>query len=151
MNKTFWADISELAEFKKAVAKVGGLPQKVLTASVRKGANVVLKSVRANAPVGKTGNLKRAITLKAERNRQKGRKFFQVTFNKKYNEQLVKVSKKGKRSYYPASQEYGFLTKKGSKTKGKAYLWGASESANGAFQAIVKKEMLDRLDKEWRG
>ena len=76
--------------------------------------NIALKSARKNAPQGDTGELKGGMKLIGEKSRTKGKKVYQVVFDRSKNNVFQKKNKDGKvTGYYPASQEYGFFAKNG--------------------------------------
>ena len=81
--------------------------------TVRRSANGLLYKVRSNAPQ-KTGALRSGIipSPAAERTATPYRIVYDVYMDEGKNEIFVKMSKAGKRYYYPASQEYGFKTRK---------------------------------------
>lgn len=125
----------------KDIEGLSRMPQKQITKGTRKGANIILKAARANAPKGATNLLKKGITLKAERSRR-GKKVFQVTF--KSRPEFVKITKDGTRYFYPASQEFGFRGRNGRRIEGKHFLLGAmAEKKNEAARVIV-----DEIGKE---
>jgi hypothetical protein len=70
--------------------------------------------------------------------------------DKAYNEQLAKTSKGGKRSYYPASQEFGWIKKDGTKVPGKHFIRDAGDSNEGKFQKTVIDTMMVKIAKEWK-
>ena len=61
--------VEGMKELERSLKKLGKVPQKHVTASARKGMNIVLKDSRANAPVD-TGALKKGMKLKGERSRE---------------------------------------------------------------------------------
>ena len=140
--------IEGLEELKSAIKGFETIPKKIITKSTRKGAREVLLAARANAPKD-TGILRRALYVKGERSKNKLKKVFEVTFNKKYNDKLVKISKEGKRSYYPASIEYGFITKSGAKTQGVHYLRRAAQENEETAKKVIVDNLISNIEKEW--
>lgn len=135
------------------------IPQKCVTKAAGKGANVVRKAVRGEVPVD-TGTLKRGIVRTGERSRTKGKKVYEVTFSASMNDIFQRPIKnpgeaggQSKHGYYPASMEYGFLTR--SKGGGLSYVPGYHfmQHAAEASSATAKREMVnalnDAIDKEW--
>lgn len=113
------SEVEGLKELEKYIKRVGKLPQKCVTKSARRGATVALKAARQNAPED-AGNLKQGLVLKGERARVKGKKVYQVTLDRRMNhhfqkeiEEPGKYGGKNPYAYYPASQEYGYLTANG--------------------------------------
>ena len=119
LSITFRSNFPELTQ---TLEKVDKLPKKLVTKAARKGALTVIRQTRAEAP-RKTGTLKKALYLKREKTRRsKIKAVYEVTF--KPGTELSKTSKSGKRSYYPASQEYGFYTVAGHKHTSHGYADG---------------------------
>lgn len=148
-------DLKGIKKLVKMLDKAGKSPQKAVTRAASKGITPVKRAVRSIAPVDETGNLKRAITRKAERSRARGKKVYEVTFDRSYNDVLQKPIKnpgvaggKSDKAYYPASQEYGFLTR--SKGNGYSYVPGQKYMRKGAEQseAQSKQIMIDTMEKE---
>jgi HK97 gp10 family phage protein len=138
------SEIKGMKELEKMIKKLGQLPQKVVTKAARKGAKIAQKSAKSDAPE-EVGNLKKGIVLKGERSKIKGKKIYQVTFDRAMNTFFVKMSKDGKkRYYYPASQEYGFMNRDGSYTPGYRYLKKSIENNENK----IEKEIVDELSKE---
>lgn len=140
-------DIIGVKEVKKMLEDVGKAPAKVLTKSVKSGAKIALNSARDNAPVD-TGNLKRGIRLKAEK-RRNGRRVYGVGFFGKSGkgEEFVKESKKGKRSFYPVSQEFGWIDEQGKRHPGKRFLRNAIDNNRGSIQDKILETMAEEIDK----
>lgn len=130
--------IEGLKELERAMNKLGKVPQTVATKSARAGASIALKAARSEAPVD-TGALKGGIILKGERKVKPGKKVYDVMMDPKKNEVFVKMSKDGKRSYYPASQEYGFMTADGGYVPGYHFLRKSiTENARSIESKIVE-------------
>lgn len=127
--------VQGLNKLMKDISKLERMPQKQITKGARKGANVILKQARANAPK-LTGTMRKGIYLKAEKSRR-GKKVFQITFRSK--PEFVKVTKDGTRYFYPASQEFGFRTRDGGRVEGKHFMLGAmEEKKNEAAETMVQ-------------
>ena len=148
-------DTKGIVKMVKMLDKAGKSPQKAITRAASKGITPVKRAVKGVVPVGETGNLKRAITRKAERTRTRGKKVYEVTFDKAYNDVLQKpiihpgvAGGKSDKAYYPASQEYGFLTR--SKGNGYSYIPGLHFMRQGAEQAETqsKRIMIETMEKE---
>lgn len=146
--------------FVGVLGKMENVPQKCVTKAAGKGANVVRKAVRAAAPKGDTGNLRRGITRRGERSKVKGKKVYEVTFSSSMNDVFQKPIKnpgeaggKSDHGYYPASMEYGFLTR--SKGGGLSYVPGyhfmhdAAEASSSAAKTEMIKTLNEEIDKEW--
>lgn len=110
----FDAKIKGIAEVKRAIYQYNAkLGEKVTRAALRAGANIMLKQIRAAAPV-KTGRLKKAIKLKNSRInslRKNGKVGLYITVSP------GKSRRDPKGAYYAKWVEVGY--KKGSKRVGK--------------------------------
>lgn len=105
--------VEGLNKLMKDIRGLEKMPQKQITKGARKGAKVILNQARAIAKTRrKSGKMWKKITLRAERNKPKGKKVFRITYPKteKFPE-AVKITKDGKQYYYPSSQNYGFKNK----------------------------------------
>lgn len=114
-------EIQGMRELQRAFNRLGKVPMAVVTPAARAGARVAQRAAKANAPVD-TGDLKGALILKGERRTVQGKKVYDVMVDPAKNDLFVKVSQAGKRSYYPASQEYGWINPAGRYTPGYRYL-----------------------------
>jgi hypothetical protein len=135
-----------MKELERTIRKLGKLPQKCVTPAAKKGARIALKAARANAP-WETGELSNGIVLKGERARKKGKKVYQVTLDPAKNDIFVKTTKDGKRYYYPASMEYGFITRDGGYSPGFHYLRDALVDNKTAIERTVVDELAKQIDK----
>lgn len=124
----------ELEETFRALGKV---PQTVATQSARAGARIVQRAAKANAPEDE-GHLKKGIIINREKRRVRGKAVYDVMISPHLHDIFVKVSKEGKRSYYPASQEYGFLTADGGYVPGYRYMRRAADEN----EITVEKKMV---------
>lgn len=151
--------LKDLPKFHAALRRVEKIPQKAVTKAAGKGATVVRKAVRSTVPED-TGALKRGIIRKGERSRTKGKKVYDLMFDPGMNDIFQKPIKnpgeaggKSPHGYYPASMEYGFLTR--SKGNGLSYVPGyhfmrkAAESSEFPARQAIVKTLTDELQKEW--
>lgn len=148
---TIKIDTDDIRGLELAAKAIGGVTKKQLTPSVRKAMKPVLQAARDAAPVD-TGTLKKGIVLKGEKNKPPLKKVFQVTMDKKKNDVFVKgldESGEGKRAYYPASQEYGFLKKSGGKVPGKHFLRKAAEQQEDQLPGAIVDNLISEIQKEW--
>jgi len=146
MAKRVKFEIEGMKELERTIRKLGKLPQKCVTPAAKKGARIALKAARANAP-WETGELSNGIVLKGERARKKGKKVYQVTLDPAKNDIFVKTTKDGKRYYYPASMEYGFITRDGGYSPGFHYLRDALMDNKTAIERTVVDELAKQIDK----
>jgi HK97 gp10 family phage protein len=138
--------IEGMEELEKTIRKLGKLPQKCVTKAAKKGAQIALKAAKQKAPF-LTGALEEGIILKGEKTRRKGKKVYQVTMNPAMNDIFVKTTKDGKRYYYPASMEYGFITRDGGYSPGFHYLRDALVDNKTAIERTVVDELAKQIDK----
>lgn len=138
--------IEGMKELERTIRELGKLPQKCVTPAAKKGARIALKAARAKAP-WQTGELSNGIILKGEKTRKKGKKVYQVTLDPAKNDIFVKTTKDGKRYYYPASMEYGFITRDGGYSPGFHYLRDALVDNKTAIERTVVDELAKQIDK----
>ncbi len=146
MAKRVKYEIEGMKELERTIRKLGQLPQKCVTPAARKGATIALKAAKANAPF-LTGALEEGIILKGEKLRKRGKKVYQVTMNPAMNDVFVKTTKDGKRYYYPASQEYGFITKDGGYVPGLHFLRDSIDDNKRKIEKTVVDELAKRIDR----
>lgn len=77
-----------------------------------------LAQAKADAPVGKTGLLKKGLKRQLETPNKKKKSVYRLTWDKKFTAQYLKPTSgkyggKTPNAYYPISVEYGFKTAKG--------------------------------------
>lgn len=158
-------DMKDLKEAKKTFDAMGDLPAKIVTAAARKGASVVIKEVKGSGDIPvRTGALRNAVRrLRMERSRLKGKKIYPVGFDPAMNDWFQRKDQpiknpgeaggKSDHPYYPASMEYGFLTR--SKGGGISYFPGfhfmakAGENVRGEANAAMAKKFNEAIQKEW--
>ncbi|MDN4069938.1 HK97 gp10 family phage protein [Paenibacillus vini] len=131
-------EIKGMKELERLIQLMGKVPQSVATKSAKAGATIALKAARRSAPEDK-GDLKGGIILKPERRVVVGKKVYDVMMDPTKNDVFVKTSKEGKRSYYPASQEYGFMTANGGFVPGFHFLRNSiTENSRAIEEKIVQ-------------
>lgn len=125
------------------------LSEAEIEATVRKSANTLAARIRAGAP-HRTGDLQSGIVASAtaERSAAQGKVVFDVTFDAALNDKFVKLTKTGKRYYYPASQEYGFRIGRTRRKPGLYFMRDTavgfySEHENAVVDGVI--EMLEDL------
>lgn len=86
------------------------LDEPVIAKYVQSAAGTLARIARTKAPK-RTGALRVGIipSPSQEKTAYPGKVVYDVFWDAKMNDTFVKYSKSGKRYYYPASQEYGFL------------------------------------------
>lgn len=142
-RRKFEFDVVGIDEVLEALKGFEKLPQKCVSRAAKSGAEVAKDYAVWNAPY-KTGELRKGIILKRERNNLSGKQVYQVVIDPKKNNIFLKYTIEGERYYYPASQEYGFIKRNGGIVPGKHYLRN-SLMVNKRF---IEKTMIDELIKE---
>lgn len=143
--------IDGMKELQKSIKKLGQVPQKCVTPAAKKGMNIALKSAKKNAPED-TGELKGGMKLIGEKSRTKGKKVYQVVFDRSKNDIFQKKNKERKvTGYYPASQEYGFFARNGRYIPGFHFMKRAMEDNSGAITKKIVNEMSKNIDKALGG
>ena len=115
---------------------------------IRQSAMAVIKTARELAPK-KNHDLEQGIVLnpQIEHTSVVGRIMMDVWMDPAKNDLFVKYSKKGKRYYYPASQEYGFRVKNGAdRVDGKYYMKTAGVMNYANNEVIISKAVDDMLE-----
>jgi hypothetical protein len=131
-------EIEGMRELERSIRRLGRVPQAIATKAARAGAVIAFRAAKNNAPVD-TGNLKGGIILKGERRVKVGKKVYDIMMDPAKNNVFVKTSAEGKRSYYPASQEYGYMTADGGYIPGFQYLRKAiTENARSIERKVVE-------------
>lgn len=147
------------------------LPGKELTKAVKKGAPMVQKAIMTAAPK-KTGTLRGGIILHRERNRQKGKVVYDIMMDPEKNAVFQKLIENPVRSktpyaYYPASQEYGFFTRRSDggmtytrasgdkisldKVPGKHFMRVGAEVTGETAKNAIAGSLLESIEKELGG
>lgn len=137
-----------MKDLERSFKRLGKVPQKHVTASARKGMNIVRREARANAPV-ETGELKKGIILRGERSRVKAKKVYRVVFDPKMNHVFQKKNNAGKiTGYYPVSQEYGYFAKNGRYIPGYRFIHNALNNNTQKVAKTIVSEMKKKIDQE---
>lgn len=140
--------VEGMKELEKSLKKLGKVPQKHVTASAKKGMNISLKDSRANAPYD-TGALKKGIKLVGEKSGLKGKKVYQIVFDKEMNDVLQKKNAEGKvTGYYPVSQEYGFFARNGRYIPGYRFISDSLTDNVSKIEKTIVSEMKKKIDAE---
>jgi hypothetical protein len=130
-------EISGLDNLIQLIEELEKVPQSVATKAARSGAQIDLTATKQDAPE-LDGWLKSSLKLVGEKTKTKGKKVYEITFDSAYNSKLVKISKTGKRSYYPVSQEFGWKYPNGGGHYGLQYMKNtAREKENEVEQKMV--------------
>ena len=139
--------IEGMKKLEKSFKKLGKVPQKCVTPAARKGMNIALRSAKKNSPED-TGELKGGMKLIGEKSRTKGKKVYQVVFDRSKNDIFQKKNKEGKvTGYYPASQEYGFFARNGRYVPGFHFMKKAMEDNSQTIAKKIVSEVNKNIDK----
>lgn len=136
------SDIKGMKELERMFKRLEKVPQTVATKSARAGATIALRAARKYSPVD-TAELQKGIILKKERRVKVGKAVYDVMMDPAKNDIFVKETKDGKRYYYPASMEYGFLTVNGEYVPG--YHFMRNSLTDNA--AAIEKKVIDTAKK----
>lgn len=143
--------VTGMEKLLKNLNRLGDVPQKHVTASVRKAMKTPLTQAKQDAPY-LTGALESGIVLKGEKSKHKGKKVYRIIFDDAMNDQFQHTSKAtGKvTGYYPVSQEYGWFTKNGRYIPGQRFVRGAMENNSGKVKKVILDEMGKKIENELR-
>jgi hypothetical protein len=136
-------------------ARIGKMPKKYLTKSAKAGMADPERQAKADAPVGKTGNLKKSIKKKMETPNKRNKAVYRLRYNPEMTPLFLKKSSgayggKPPKAYYPASVEYGFKTKKG-KVAGQYNMAKAIQQHQESSLKKVVDSLNDSIDTLLRG
>ena len=158
MAKSYF-EVDGLGELKRSIRRLENVPQKHVTASARKGMNIVLKDAKAHAPVDE-GNLQKAMKLQGEKSRYKSKKVYKVVWDSlsgQYNDIFQKPVKNVGESgnpnakdiaYYPASQEYGYFLRNGKFMPGIGFVHEALSNNAPTVRKVMITTMKTKIDQE---
>ena len=92
--------------------------------------------------------MRKGLILVAEKSRAKGKKVFQVVFDRNKNDIFQTFNAKGiQNGYYPASQEYGYFAKNGRFIPGYHFMSNAITRNANNLEIWVTEELLKELKK----
>lgn len=165
----------ELEGCEALLRSMDNLAKKLPTSSVskasKKGAIMVLNAVKTAAP-SDTGTLREGLILHKERSRTPGKVVYDIYPDPKKNAIFQKpiqnpVRSKTPYGYYPASQEYGFFTRRSDggmtytrsngetvnmdKAPGKHYMRAGVEAVGEAAKEAIAGSLLADIEKEFGG
>lgn len=159
---SFRLTITGVEEVNRMLRQIDRVAQKTVTKSAKAGANIAYRQAKRDAPVDK-GALRKGIIMKAEK-RKTGKKVYDIKFSDdpvfvkeaKYATTTKKVGKwynrrkvtTKNRSFYPVSQEYGWMGKDGTKIIPKKA--GFLRNALRQNRLIIKQKMTDVMAADLR-
>lgn len=145
------------------------LDGELLAQAVKKGAKIVQRAIVSAAPEN-TGELKSGLVLIKEKSRIRGKAVYQVVPTRRKNAIFQKpiinpIRSKDGHAYYPASQEYGYFTRRpgggmtyvrndGSpatmnKVPGKYYMRTGAEMSGDLAKETIAQSIFDAVAKEY--
>lgn len=141
-------EIKGMKELERAFRELGKVPQTTVTKAAKAGASIAWKSAKAKAPVD-IGELQGGIILKAEKRTRAGKKVYDIMMNPAKNAVFVRMTKDGKRYYYPAAQEFGYMLVNGGYMPGLHFLRNSLTHNKEAIEQKVIEVALTAIDKAW--
>ncbi len=145
-------EIEGMKELQKSIKKLGEVPQKVVTPAARKGMNVALKAARKGGWIDQTGQMRKGMKLIGERSGKRGKKVYQVVFDRAKNDIFQKKNKGGKiTGYYPASMEYGYYARNGRYIPGFHFMRNALVDNGDKVAKTIVEEAGKQIDKVLKG
>lgn len=142
-------ELEGMDEIVALLKKLGELPGKYATVSAKEGAQIALAAAKTNAPSPGDkgeGNLSKGIVLKGEKKPYPSKKTYRVQMDPKMNNIFVRMVN-GNRYYYPASMEFGFIKKDGSKVPGHHFMQNALTQNNEQIEKAILRRLLADLEK----
>lgn len=114
---------------------------------VRQSASGLMYRIRTSAP-HRSGDLQRGLMVAPGREKTAvpGKIVNDIVFDRAMNDTFVKMSRSGKRYYYPASQEYGFRTVRGKRVPGLYYMRDTSAAFYSEHEENIVESVLDMLE-----
>lgn len=114
---------------------------------VRQSATGLLFRIRANAP-HRFGDLRSGLIVAPghERSSSFGKIVNDIVFDAGMNDTFVKMSKSGKRYYYPASQEYGFRIGRGRRVPGLYYMRDTAAAYYSEHEEKMVESVMEILE-----
>lgn len=145
--------VEGMEKLTRNLKRLGDVPQKHVTASVKKAMRLPLSQAKEDAPY-LTGDLEKSLILKGEKSMFKGKKIYRIVFDDTMNEQFqYKRTVKGKTKvtgYYPVSQEYGWFAVNGRYIPGQKFVRGAMEDNAGKVKKVIVDLMGKKIENELR-
>jgi HK97 gp10 family phage protein len=145
-------EIKGMKELEAAFKGLTKVPNRAVTSGARKVGKLVLASAKAKAPED-SGLLKESLTLARKKERSKaGKAMYQVypSEDPYYTDQFAKMSKAGKRSYYPASMEYGFMHATAGFIPGYHYMKRSIDDNKEQIEHIMTETVGKGIEKAWQ-
>lgn len=118
-----------------------------IEAPIRQSATGLMYRIRTNAPY-RTGDLQRGLMVAPgiEKTVTPGKVVNDIVFDRAMNGTFVKLSRSGKRYYYPASQEYGFRIGRVKRKPGLYYMRNTSAEYFHEHEEVVVDSVMEILE-----
>lgn len=129
--------------------RLGKVPQSAATRGAQAGGRIALRAAKNLAPVD-SGELREGIIMKQEKKRVPGKAVQDIMMDPAKNDIFVKTTKDGTRYYYPASQEYGFMTVDGKYIPGYGFLRRAIDDNAEQIESKILEVAGKEVDKALR-
>lgn len=138
----FGVTIVGLPELQAQFERLGKMPKKYLNKAGREGIANSERILKAMAPKGKTGNLKKSIQKKMETPNKRNKGVYRMQYNAKFNDIFQKKTTgvyggRLPHAYIPSSVEYGYKGPNG-KVEVKTMHW-ADKALRGTERASMQK------------
>lgn len=129
------------------LAALSRMSEAGIESPVRQSATGLMYRIRTNAP-HRSGDLRRGLMVAPGREKTAvpGKVVNDIVFDRAMNDTFVKMSRSGKRYYYPASQEYGFRIGRGRRVPGLYYMRDTSAAFYAEHEETVVDSVLDLLE-----
>lgn len=145
--------VEGLPELQAQFNKLGKMPKKYLNKAGRDGMDPILRQVKASAPKGKTGNLKKSIKKKMETPNKRNKGVYRLRYDPKFNDVFQKPTTgiyggMIPHAYVPSSVEYGYRGKGGRHVAVRTMHWAekAVENNQNNSMKIVVDSLSDSID-----
>lgn len=122
-------------------------PEAEWVGTVRSSASSLRNMMAAAAPY-RTGALRAGLIVAPGREKSKtfGKIVNDIVFDAAMNDVFVKMSKSGKRYYYPASQEYGFRSRHRRRVPGKYFMRDSIAAYSASHEEAVIARTVEILE-----
>lgn len=129
------------------LAALSRVSEAEIEGSVRDSANALLSRTKAAAPY-RLGHLRAGLIVAPGREKSKtyGKVVNDIVFDAAMNDVFVKMSKAGKRYYYPASKEYGFRVEGGKRVPGLYYMRNTASAFYAVHEETIVEKTIDILE-----
>ena len=143
-------EVDGLKELEAQFKRIEKMPKKYLTKAAKLGSDGPLRVAKANAPIGKTGLLKKGLHRKMETPNKRNKSIYRIRWNPKYTKDYLKPTTgiyggKTPFAYYPHSIEYGFKTAQG-RIQGQYFVTKAIENTEKDSSQKIVKSLSDSID-----